>query len=282
MKRLIKSIGLVTTLILSLASASAQTPPSTLGTQLAELNSLKDKVKSADTRTRVAAFHRVWAIALASDDSQVKTLALELMKEPVASASDQIRMPAVYAIAEVSNSTSDPEVKSNALVALKEPIVAGQLPVRLAAVDALNSIMRSASSASLALQAVELLAEPVRSGNNGIRIPAINAAAHVALASRDDRVFNAVIDLMQEPLRSMALIGGMEVRLMAVVEVERLGVDATEVATKGKAMGMLQSCASNNGWEPEARAQAAEAAVRVQSSMKDTSLPTRPVPKSQT
>ncbi len=93
---------------------------------------------------------------------------------------------------------------------------------------------------------------------------------------------NAAIELMQAPLDSMALIGGMEVRLMAVVELERLGVDAPEVATKAKALGMLQSSANKDSWEPEARARATEAAARVQNSMKGQPLPKRQLPKAQT
>ncbi len=282
MNRIIKITAFTIALVISIAAALAQSAQGTLGSQLAELNSLKDKVKDADTRTRVAAFHRVWTIALASDSSDVKILALNLMKEPLASASDHIRMPAVYAVAETANSTADPTVKSVALAALKEPMVAGQLPIRLGTIDAVNSIMRSATSNTLALQAVQLLGEPVRSGNNGVRIPAINAVAQIAVASKDDHVISAAIELMQAPLDSMAIIGGMEVRLMAVVEVERLGVDASEVATKAKAMGMLQTCANNNVWEPEARSRAAEGAARVQNSMKEMSVPTRQLPKAQT
>lgn len=48
------------------AAAAAQSSPSA---QIAELNSLKEKVKDPDTRTRVSAFHRVWTIALDSDNS---------------------------------------------------------------------------------------------------------------------------------------------------------------------------------------------------------------------
>lgn len=285
MNRIIKTTTFVLVIVVSIAAAlaqSAQSTQSTVGAQLAELNSLKEKIKSADTRTRVDAFHRAWAIALDSDDTNVKLLALDLMKEPAGSASDHIRMPAVYAIAEVANSTTDVTVKSKALATLKDPIVAGQLPIRLAAVDAVNSMMCSPDSASLALEAVQLLGESVRSGNNGIRIPAINAVAHIAIASRNDRAFSAAIDLMQAPLDSMAMIGGMEVRMMAVVEVERLGMYAPEIATKAKAMGMLQACANNNSWEPEARRRAAEAAAQVQNSMKPAPPSNRELPKSQT
>ena len=271
MKHVIKTTIFSLAIVIGVGSGLARAAQSSQA-QLAELNSLREKVKDPDTRTRVSAFHQVWTIALASDSSDVKILALELMKEPVASASDHIRMPAVYAIAEIANSTADPTVKSNALADLKEPMVAGQLPIRLAAIDAVNSIMCSApTSSSLALQAIQLLGEPVRSGNNGVRIPAINAVAHVALLSNDDHVINAALDAMQPPLESAAVIGGMEVRMMAVAEVEKLGAAASDSATKAKAMGMLQSDANNTQWEPEARSRAAEAATRIQSTMKPTS-----------
>lgn len=280
MNRIIKAT-IVTLVVLISVAALAQNSQSTLGAQLAELNSLKENIKSSDTRTRVDAFHRAWSIAVASDDTNVKLLALDLMKEPVGSASDHIRMPAVYAIAEVANSTTDLSVKSKALSTLKEPAVAAQLPIRLAVVDAVNSMLCSQTTASLAMEAVQLLGDSVRSGNNGIRIPAINAVTHIAISSRDDRVFNTTLDLLQGPLDSMAMIGGMEVRMMAVVEVERLGVYAPEIGTKAKAMGMLQASANNSQWEPEARHRAAEGAAQVQNSMKQPP-PANQLPKSQT
>jgi hypothetical protein len=214
---------------------------------------------------------------LASDNSEVKMLALDLLREPVGSSSDQIRLPAVYAIAEVANSTADPKVKSKALSDLSAPMVAGQLPIRLAAIDAVNSILRAAPSPELALQAVELLGEPVRSGNNGVRIPAINAVTHIALASNDPRVYNAVLDLLQAPLQSNAMIGGMEVRTMAVAEVEKIGVASTDVAVKTKAMQTLQACAGNSQWEPEAQRRAAEGAARIQSTIKPAAPASSPV-----
>jgi hypothetical protein len=125
----------------------------------------------------------------------------------------------------------------------------------------------------LALQAVQLLSEPLRSGNNGVRMPAMNAVAHVALASNSDQVISAAIEMLQSPLDSMAAIGGMEVRMMAVAELERLGVAATDEATKAKALGMLQASANNSGWEPEARSRATEAAARIQATMKNTVMP---------
>jgi hypothetical protein len=282
MNRIIKTTIFTLVILFSVSAAVAQSAQSTLGAQLAELNSLKDKIKSADTRTRVDAFHQAWFIAENSDDTNVKLLTLDLMKEPAGSASDHIRMPAVYAIAEIASSTTDVSVKSKALSTLKDPVGSGQLPIRVAAVDAVNTIFCSPDAASLALEAVQLLGDSVRSGNNGIRIPAINAVAHIAIASKDDRAFSAAIDLMQGPLDSMAMIGGMEVRMMAVVEVERLGMYAPEIPTKAKAMGMLQACAHNNSWEPEAQRRAAEGAAQIQNSMKPAPPSNRQLPKSQT
>jgi hypothetical protein len=174
MNRILRTTGLASALLLVAASAFAQITPSAPA-QMAALNSFKEKVKDPDTRTRVAAFHQVWMIALSSDSGDVKILALELMREPAASASDHIRMPALYAIAEVANSTADPAVKAKALSVLSAPVTSGQLPIRLATIDVVNSILRAPVSAPLALQALELLGEPLRSGNNGARIPAINA-----------------------------------------------------------------------------------------------------------
>lgn len=262
---------IVRTTILIIALVAPAFAQNTSSADLAELNSLKDKVKDADTRTRVSAFHRVWTIALASNDTDVKLLALELMQEPVGSASDHIRMPAVYAIAEVANSTADGAVKAKALASLQPAMAAAQLPIRLAVIDAINSMMRSANSGDLALQAVQLVGEAVRSGNNGVRIPAINSVTHIALASNDDRVIAAAVDLMQDPLNSEAMIGGMEVRMMAVVEVEKLGLATANPAIKAKASQMLQSYASNSSWEPEAQHRASEGAGRIQGTMKEAS-----------
>lgn len=265
MNRIMRAAAFTLALFISVASAMAQ---GTQSAAMGELNSLTEKVKDADTRVRVAAFHEVWSIALASDNSEVKMLALDLLREPVGSSSDQIRLPAVYAIAEVANSTADLKVKSKALADLSAPMVSGQLPIRLAAIDAVNSIVLPAPAPELALQAVELLGEPLRSGNNGVRIPAINAVAHIALASNDPRVYGAVLDLLQAPLQSNAAIGGMEVRTMAVAEVEKIGVASTDTAIKTKAMQTLQACANNSQWEPESQHRAAEGAARIQSTIK--------------
>ncbi len=254
-------------IVISVASALALGVQGNPTAQMAELNSLKEKVKDPDTRTRVAAFHRVWMIALDSNASEVKILALDLMSEPAASASDHIRMPALYAIAEVANSSSDAAVKSKALADLKESIVAGQLPIRLTAIDVVNTIMGSPSAGPVALQAIQLLGEPVRSGNNGVRLPAINAVTHIALASNQANVVDAAIDLLQAPLNSAAMIGGVEVRMMTVAEVEKLGVASPDAAIKAKAIATLEACAGNSLWEPEARARATEGVARIQGTM---------------
>ena len=174
----------------------------------------------------------------------------------------------MYAIAEIANSSVDAKVKSKAVGDLSAPMASGQLPARLAAMDTVNSIVLSAPSPELALQAVELLNGPLGSGNNGVRIPAINAVAHIALAANDTRVYSAVLDALQPPLQSTAMIGGMEVRTMAVAEVEKIGMTSTDAAVKAKAMQMQQAYAGNSNWEPEAQHRAAEGAARIQSTIK--------------
>lgn len=181
--------------------------------------------------------------------------------------SDHIRMPAVYAIAEIANSTSDAQVKLKALATLREPMQAAQLPIRNAAIDAVNSIVRSGKNSDVVSAALSLLGEPVRSGNNGVRIPAINAIMRAVEYAGSERNHNEALDLLVAPLNSMAAIGGMEVRMMAVVAVERIGLQASEIATKSKAMGLLQSYASKGSWEPEAKRRAQEAATRIQNSI---------------
>lgn len=236
--------------------------------QLAELEPLVNKVRHADTRVRVDAFHRVWTLALSSGSSDVKLRALDLMSEPAGSASDHIRMPAVYAIAEIANSSPDGRVKQKALATLREPMRASQLPIRIAAIDAVNSIVRAGNRGELASAALALLGEQVRSGNNGVRIPAINAVMRTVEKCPDARACNEALDLLQSPLDSMAAIGGMEVRMMAVVAVERIGVEASEPGTKAKAMGLAQAAAGKSGWEPEAKKRAQDAATHIQNSMK--------------
>lgn len=198
----------------------------------------------------------------------MKLSALDLLGEPVGSSSDHIRMPAVYAIAEIANSTEDARVKTRALTALREPLLASQVPIRDVAIDAVNSITAAASGGDLAMAALTVLAPAVKSGNNGVRIPAINAVMRAVTGSRDARAYQAALDLLVAPLDSNAAIGGMEVRMMAVVAVERIGLGAADVGTKAKAMGLLQSYASRSGWEPEAKRRAQEASTVIQNSLK--------------
>ena len=246
---------------------AAQTPADRAGA-LAELVAQRERVASGDTRTRVEATHRVWSVALVSPDSDVKVQALSLLLEPVGSSSDHIRMPAVYAIAEIASSTSDPQVKIRAIAALAEPLKAGQVPIRDVAIDAVNAITRSGKTGGVALAAVRALAEPVDSGNNAVRIPAINALVRAVEGSQDPAAYQAALDLLVKVLDSSATIGGMEVRMMGIAAMEKIGLDVSDVAGKAKAMGILQAYASRNGWEPESRKRAQDGATRVQSTVR--------------
>ena len=240
---------------------------STVG-QMADLIALKDKVGNADSRVRVDALHRVWALGLGAGDSEIKLTAIGLLVEPAGSSSDHIRMPAVYAIADIANSTDDPRVKTRALGALAEPLQSSQVPIRNVAIDAVNQITRSVRGGDVTLAAVRSLGEPVRSTNNGVRIPAINALVRVVEGRGHTPSYQAAIDLLASPLESNAVIGGMEVRMMAVAALERIGRDASDVGTKAKAMGLLQAYSARSGWEPEARKRAQEAASRIEATAK--------------
>src|SRR2546423_3887093 len=100
MKSILSLLGVLT--LLSVA-ATPQTANSHSATQIAELISLRERVANPDTRTRVEATHRVWAVGLATTDSEIKLTALQLLAEPVGSSSDHIRMPAMYAMAEIAS-----------------------------------------------------------------------------------------------------------------------------------------------------------------------------------
>lgn len=251
-----------------LASSSAVVGQSSMGTRLAELVALKARVGNADTRTRVEAFHRVWTIGLTSPEAEVKLSALDLMTEPVGSSSDHIRLPAVYALAEIANSTDDVPVKLRAIRALGEPLAASQVPIRIAAVDAINAITAAARQDEVVLSAVNALGPAVKSSNNSVRIPAINGLIRAVSGRHNNRADQAAIDLLVGPLESNAAIGGLEVRMMAIVAMERVGLDASDIGTKAKAMGLLQSYVARSGWEPEARKRAQDAATAIQNSMK--------------
>ncbi len=266
MKRAL-SVLIVSILLGGMVVAQGNSNPRSAG-QIAELISLKDKVANPDTRTRVDATHRVWTVALATSDPEIKLTALQLLSEPVGSSSDHIRMPAMYAMAEIAGSTPDTKVKIRALEMLAEPLRAGQVPVRDVAVDVVNNIVNSADRSAIAVAAVHALSEPVRSGNNGVRIPAINGIVNAVRGSHNEAAYLAALDTLTAPLDSSAVIGGMEVRMMAVVAVERIGVEASETAAKAKAMGLLQSYVNKGGWEPEAKRRAEEAIAAIQGAMK--------------
>jgi hypothetical protein len=258
-------VGAVVLLAVSSTQALAQ---ATDATDLAQLVALRDKVGHAETRVRVAALHRAWSLALASSSSDVKLAALDLLGEPAGSSSDHIRMPAVYAMAEIAGSSRDAQVKVRALSRLAEPLRASQVPIRDVAIDAVNLIARFADDPAVSLAAVRALGDPMRSGNNGVRIPAINALVRAVEGRYDAAAVQAAQDLLVAALDSDAMIGGMEVRMMAIAAMEKLGIGGGDVGAKAKAMGLLQAYASRNGWEPEARARALEAAKAVEASLR--------------
>ena len=47
-----------------------------------------------------------------------------------------------------------------------------------------------------------------------------------------------------------------------------MGLQAADVTTKAKAMGLLQAYAAKSGWEPEARARAQQGSATIQNSLK--------------
>src|SRR5947208_10853568 len=266
MKSVLSGLGVLILLSVVAAPQGSANPRSAV--QIAELIALREKVASPDTRIRVEATHRVWTVGLTTTDPEIKLTALQLLAEPVGSSSDHIRMPAMYAMAEIARSTDDSKVKIKALELLAEPLKAGQVPVRDVAVDVINNIVNSADRGTIALAALHALGEPVRSGNNGVRIPAINAIVNTVRGSHNEAAYLAALDLLVAPLDSNAVIGGMEVRMMALVAVDRIDVASSETAAKAKAMGLLQSYASQGTWEPEAKRRAEDAVAAIQNSMK--------------
>lgn len=100
-----------------------------------------------------------------------------------------------------------------------------------------------------------------------MRIPAINALVRAVEGRGDAAASQAAVDVLTAALDASAAIGGMEVRMMAVVAMERIGRDTTDIGVKAKSMGLLQAYASRGGWEPEARHRAQEAAAAVQASL---------------
>jgi hypothetical protein len=73
---------------------------------------------------------------------------------------------------------------------------------------------------------------------------------------------------LENALGSDAQIGGMEVRLMALAAVHRIGLDATAVAIKERAVKVAQSYALGGTWEDEARDLASDAAAAIRDTIR--------------
>jgi hypothetical protein len=247
-------------LLLSGLPAAAQ---NAVAEHTAELTSLRTAVKNIDARTRTDAIHRIWRVGVASSDLSVKKQALDMLREPIGSDFDQIRLPAAYAIAEIANSTPDGSVKTHALQQLGPVLKAGQVPVRDFAILVVDTIAGGGASQAVSGAAVTALSEPINSGNNAVRMPAIFSLVRIAGDCRYEDVCSQAINLLLRPMASQAAAGGIEVRMLAVAAMERIAVNSGSAATKGQAMGLLQS-ESGRRWEPEAvrRAQAAVAAIK--------------------
>ena len=98
-------------------------------------------------------------------------------------------------------------------------------------------------------------------------MPAINAIVRAVEGSQDVSTYDAALDQLVQPLGSDAQIGGMEVRLMALAAVQRIGLDATAVAIKEKAVKVAQSYALGGTWEDEARDLASDAAASIRATI---------------
>ena len=171
----------------------------------------------------------------------MKLAAISLLLEPIGSSSDHIRIPAMYAVAEIASTADSVPVKIAAIQALREPLSSDQLPVRDAGIDAINGIVRSGRTGDLAAPALAVLPPAVKRGNNGVRMSAINAVVRSVERSQNVAAYTTALDLLMDPLNSSAPIGGMEVRMMALAALERIGLDAADVGTKAKALGLAQS-----------------------------------------
>lgn len=250
--------ALLVFLFVALSLSTAAYGQGELGREMELLEAQRENVADSETRVRVPAMYAVKELALASEHSPVKIKALTLLEEPVGSSSDHIRLPAIYAIAEVANSTEDPEVKLKAIQALREPFGSEQLVARNVAAQGVNLILArvdrtEASSVALMTAALNLLRRSADSGNNGARMPAISAVWNTVAGCGVDRVYSLALDVLQNPIESRSLIGGLEVRFMAIEAVERIGVEAKALDVKEKAVRLLGSVPSSD----ESRAQSA-------------------------
>jgi hypothetical protein len=99
-------------------------------------------------------------------------------------------------------------------------------------------------------------------------MPAVNALLRAVEGSPDAGAHQAALDLLTAPLDSDAAVGGMEVRMLAVAAMEKIGLDAADVGAKAKAMGLLQAYAARSGWEPEAKKRAQDGAAKIQATVR--------------
>ncbi|HSF18433.1 MAG TPA: hypothetical protein VLK65_23090 [Vicinamibacteria bacterium] len=233
-----------TTLMAGLLLEDPASAQQSLGQQMELLEAQRDAVESSNAHQRIPAMYVIKELALSSDFVPVKSKALELLQEPVGSSTDQIRLPAIYAIAELANSTDDHAVKLKAIESLTEPFHSEQLVARDVAIDAMNLIVgridkMDPSSENLIVAALNLLIRAADSGNNGARMPAINAVWCTVSGSNFDRAYSVALDVLAKPISSRALIGGMEVRFMAIEAIERVGIEAKPHEIKEKAIRLL-------------------------------------------
>lgn len=92
-------------------------------------------------------------------------------------------------------------------------------------------------------------------------MPAINAVWCTVAGSNVDRVYSLALDVLAKPLGSRAMIGGMEVRFMAIEAIERVGVEARALEVKEKAIKMLSDVPGTD------EARAGQATSRIYRSM---------------
>lgn len=237
----------------------------TLSQDVAELTRLTPAIKNgADSRQRNDALHRVWRVGVTSIEPQVKLQAINLLAEPANSGFDQVRMPAMYAISEIARTTIDANVKTIAIARLANPLKAAQVPVRLHAVSIVEAITANSSSVEVTMAAVNALAEPIGSGNNGVRMPAMMSLVRIVGNCAHEPACNKGIDLLLQPLRSTAGSGGMEVRMLAVANMEQLAINSVSASARGKVMGLLMAESARGHWEPEAVARVQVAVKAIQ------------------
>jgi hypothetical protein len=242
--RIITRSGLSLMAAMAVALGGEAAAQSELGREMELLEAQRSNVNNSQTSVRVAAMYAIKDIALTTMHSPVKVKALSLLEGPVGSASDHIRLPAVYAIAEVANSADDPDVKLKALQSLAEPFGSEQLVARNVATDGLNLIMShvdktQASAVDVMTTALNLLLRAADSGNNGARMPAINSVWNTVAGCKVDRVYSLALDVLRRPIESRSMIGGMEVRFMAIEAIERIGVETKTLEIKEKAIQLL-------------------------------------------